>query len=425
MPKQSRELSALEVGRLRRDGFNPVGAVPGLGLQITGVARSWILRFSFDGRRPEMGLGGFPEVSLADARNAAREARAKVRAGVNPIEALKPEKRAAAAKLAASKTFSFCAAAFIKAKSPEWANSKHAAQWTSTLRTYAEPVIGALPVQDVSTAHVLEILEPIWLTKTETATRLRSRIENVLDWAIVAKHRDGPNPARWKGHMAVLLAKPTKVAKVEHHAALPHAQLPAFMEHLRAAEGQGARALEFAILTAARSGEVRGATWSEIDFDAGAWNVPAERMKSQKPHRVPLSRHALGLIRGAGATADPAALIFPGAGGGQLSDMTLSSVLRRMDLDAVPHGFRATFKTWASECTAFPRDVVEVALAHVIEGKVEGAYMRGDLFIKRAKLMQAWSEFCTRAPSATVVTSIRKASPARQGSAGSQAHETI
>lgn len=413
MPRKARELSALEVGRLRRDGFKAVGGVPGLGLHIAGDARSWILRFSFDGRRPEMGLGGFPEVSLASARNAAREARAKVHAGVNPIGAAHAERRATAAKLAASKTFAFCAQAFIKAKSPAWANSKHAAQWTSTLKTYAEPVIGALPVQEVSTAHVLEILEPIWLTKTETATRVRSRIENVLDWAIVAEYREGPNPARWKGHMAMMLAEPTKVAKVEHHAALPYARLPAFMERLRAAEGQGARALEFAILTAARSGEVRGAAWSEIDFDACEWNVPAERMKSRRPHRVPLSRHALELVRGGRVTKDRAALVFPGAGGGPLSDMTLSSVLRRMDLDAVPHGFRATFKTWASECTAFPRDVVEVALAHVIEGKVEGAYMRGDLFIKRAKLMQAWSEFCTRPPSASVVTPIRKAGSAR------------
>jgi integrase len=407
MPRQSSPLSAIEVGRLRRTGFNTVGGVPGLGLQIKGVGRSWILRFSFDGRRPEMGLGGFPEVSLADARKAAREARAKARAGINPIGAVKAERRAAAVKLAESKTFSFCAAAFIKAKSPAWGNSKHTAQWTSTLKTYAEPVIGALAVQEVSTAHVLEILEPIWLTKTETATRLRSRIENVLDWAIVAGHRDGPNPARWKGHMAMMLAEPAKVTKVEHHAALPYDQLPEFMERLRAAEGQGARALEFAILTAARSGEVRGATWAEVDFGAAAWNVPAERMKSRRPHRVPLSRPALELIRG-GATKDPAELIFPGASGGPLSDMTLSSVLRRMGLDAVPHGFRATFKTWASECTAFQRDVVEAALAHVFEGKVEGAYMRGDLFIKRAELMRAWSELCTRPPPASVVTPIRK-----------------
>lgn len=408
MPKKAAELSPLEVGRLSREGFNPVGGIPGLGLQIAGDARSWVLRFSFEGRRPEMGLGGFPEIPLADARQKARDARELIRQGVNPIDAAKAEKSTRAAARAASKTFSQCAAAFIRAKSPEWANSKHAAQWASTLATYAEPIIGELLVQDIDTPHILAILEPIWLEKTETATRVRSRLENILDWAIARKYRAGPNPALWKGHLSHMLARPAKVQTVEHHAALPYSQLPAFMERLRAAEGQGARALEFVILTAARSGEVRGAAWSEID--GSLWNVPAERMKMKRPHRVPLSKPALQLLKGQDKDGE---LIFPNTKGGPLSDMTLTAVLRRMNMEEVPHGFRATFKTWASEQTNFPREVIEMALAHTIENKVEEAYQRGDLFEKRAKLMQAWGDYCTRAPSANV-TPIRKDRAARQ-----------
>jgi hypothetical protein len=266
MPKKVKELSALEVGRLKGDGFHLIGGVPGLGLQIAGGAKSWILRFALNGRRPELGLGGFPGVTLAEARQRARDARSQLRQGINPIDAARADRSAAAAKRAASKTFSQCAAAFIAAKSPQWANAKHAAQWTATLRTYAEPIIGSLVVGDIDTPQILDILQPIWLDKTETATRVRGRIENVLDWAIARGYRAGPNPARWKSHLAVMLAAPGKVAKVEHHASVPFARLPAFMAQLRSAEGQGARALEFAILCAARSGEVRGATWSGIDL---------------------------------------------------------------------------------------------------------------------------------------------------------------
>ena len=419
MPKKATELTALEVGRLRRAGFNPVGGVPGLGLRIgcakedKGLsephasdkkprlpipsARSWILRFSFEGRRPEMGLGGFPEIGLANARIAARDARAQVRAGINPIDAAKGARSAEIAKRAASRTFADCAAEYIQMKSPEWANVKHAGQWTATLATYAAPVIGGLLVQDIDTPHIMKILQPIWEAKTETATRLRGRLEKVLDWATVGGYRQGPNPARWKAHLEVLLQTPGKIAKVEHHAALPYVQLAGFMAQLRAAEGQGARALELAILTVARSGEVRGATWGEMDLEAKAWNVPPERMKMRREHRVPLSNSALCLLR-AMPRGETDELVFPSSKGTPLSDMTLTAITRRMGVNAVPHGFRATFKTWATELTSFPREVIEMALAHVNENKTEDANQRGELFDKRANLMQAWADFCGPTP---------------------------
>ena len=409
MPRQAKPLSALVVSRLSRDGFHTVGEVPGLGLHISAGARSWLLRFSFAGRRPQMGLGSFPEVSLALARQKARDARELVREGVNPIEAKQSAKRAAAAKSAASKTFGECATQYIDAKSPEWSNIKHAGQWRSTIETFAMPVIGNLSVQEVDAPHVMSILEPIWKTKTETAVRLRGRLESILDWATVRGYRAGPNPARWKGPLSVMLPAPGKVANAEHHAALPYAEMPGFMARLRAVDGESAKALQFAILTAARSGEVRGARWQEVDFDAQAWTVPAKRMKAKKPHRVPLSGAAIRLLRARprGKLDD---LIFPSARNGRpLSDMAMTATVRRMQVDAVPHGLaRATFKTWATECTSFPREVIEMALAHTIENKTEEAYWRGDLFDKRVRAMRAWAEFLTQPPRAASVTSIRK-----------------
>jgi integrase len=382
---------------LHRDGFHPVGEVPGLGLHIAGEGRSWLLRFSFAGRRPEMGLGSFPEVPLALARQKARDAREFVRQGINPIDAKQAAKRSAAAARVASKTFAECAARYIDAKSPEWANVKHLGQWRTTIQTFANPIIGTLFVQEVDTPHVMAILEPIWKTKTETAVRLRGRLESILDWATVRGYRDGPNPARWKGHLSVMLPSPSKVANAEHHAALPYTEMPGFMARLRAVEGESAQALQFAILTAARSGEVRGATWQEVDFGAKAWTVPAERMKAKKPHRVPLSEPALRLLR-ARPIGKPGELIFPSSRNGrQLSDMAMTATVRRMQVDAVPHGLaRATFKTWATECSSFPREVVEMALAHTLENKTEEAYWRGDLFEKRVRAMRAWAEFLTQ-----------------------------
>jgi hypothetical protein len=280
MPKKARELGPLEVGRLKDAGLHAVGGVAGLHLQVSpSGARSWVLRTVVGGRRRDMGLGGYPDVTLAQAREAARGAREKIRQGVDPIEEGKALRSALKAKEAASKTFEWCAAEYIKAKAPGWRNAKHAQQWTNTLTEYAYPVIGSLMVRDIGLPHILAVLEPIWESKNETASRVRSRMELVLHWATTRGYREGLNPARWRGHLDTQLAKPSKVKKVEHHAAIPVDEIGAFMQVLRSMEGMGARALEFAILTAARSGEVRGATWSEIDLDAGVWSIPKTRMK--------------------------------------------------------------------------------------------------------------------------------------------------
>lgn len=409
MPKKANELGPLQVSRLKDRGLHPVGGVAGLRLQVSpSGARSWILRATAGGKRIEKGLGGYPDVTLARAREKARQARDQIEAGVNPIETAKLAKSALRAAVAAAWTFDECSAEYIKAKAPEWSNAKHAAQWTATLKTYASPAMGHLLARDIGLPHVLDVLRPIWTTKTETATRVRARLEAVLDWAATNGYREGLNPARWKGHLDNLLPKASKVAKEEHHAALPVGSVGAFMAELRKLEGMGARALEFAILTAARSGEVRGAKWAEIDKDTAVWTIPAERMKMRKEHRVPLSDQALELL-GTLPRVKDVDLVFPAPRGGQLSDMTLSAVLRRMKVPAVPHGFRSTFRDWCSENTNYPRDVAEMALAHAIGDKVEAAYRRGDLFNKRTKMMQAWADFCGQMPkAATNVTPIRK-----------------
>jgi integrase len=272
-----------------------------------------------------------------------------------------------------------------------WKNKKHGAQWTSTLETYAAPIVGRLLVRDVTTAHVIRVLEPIWLTKTETATRVRSRMELVLDFAAARGQREGLNPARWRGNLDAALPKPSKVAKVQHHAALDIRQMGAFMARLNTQPGNGARALEFAVLTAARSGEVRGAKWMEIDLPNALWTIPAERMKSGREHRVPLSQPAVRLLRGL-PKGEKDDLVFPGVDG-QLSDMTLTAVLRRMKVDATVHGFRSTFRDWISEYTAHGTEVAEMALSHAVGDKVEAAYRRGDLFEKRVVLMSEWGAF--------------------------------
>lgn len=407
MPKKAKELSALEVARLKAPGLHAVGGVAGLHMQVTDRgARTWVLRVTIGDRRRDMGLGGFPDVTLATARDKARTAREKIELGLDPIAERQLAKSAMLASAAAAKTFAECATGFIDAKSAEWRNTKHRQQWVNTLETYAGPVIGKLQVRDVTLAHILKILEPIWKIKTETADRLRGRIENVLDWATVRGFREGDNPARWRGHLDKLLASPGRVQKVEHHAAVAVADMGAFMVRLRAAKGMGARALEFAILTAARSGEVRGASWSEIDLEAGTWTVPGERMKAGKTHRVPLSPAALALLESL-PRFEGTDVAFPSTRGKPLSDMTLSAALRRMGLDAVPHGFRSTFKDWASERTTYPPEMSEMALAHTISDKVEAAYRRGDLFEKRRQMMTDWADFCGTVTKDSTVTPIR------------------
>lgn len=330
MPKIAKELSALEVGRLTVSGFHAVGGVPGLHLQVSAQgARSWILRVKIGAHRRDMGLGAYPGVTLAQARDKARQARASVEQGHDPILERERAKSRLLAEQGAAVTFAEAAAAYIKAKAPEWKGSKSKAQWESSLATYAFPLLGAMHVRDISQAHVVRVLEPIWTTKTETASRLRGRIENVLDWAKVHGYREGDNPARWRGHLDKLLAAPSKVSKVEHHPAIAVDDAPAFYQQLKLRDGLGARALQFAMLTAARSGEVRGATWSEIDLDKAVWIVPAGRMKAGREHRVPLSAEAATLLRQL-PRLEGTDLVFPAPRGQQLSDMSLSAVMRRM-----------------------------------------------------------------------------------------------
>jgi integrase len=402
MPRKAKELSPLEVSRLREPGHHAVGGVAGLYLYVNnGGARSWVMRAVMGTKRRHMGLGGFPDVPVALAREKARKARFDLESGVDPIVARSAAKSALAAQQAAEKTFKQAAEAFIKANGDTWKNAKHRAQWTSTLETYAYPHLGKLLVQDVGLEHVLKVLEPMWKSKNETASRLRGRIEKVLDWATVRKLRKGENPARWKGHLEMLLAAPSKVQNVEHHRALPVDQTPKFFLALKSREGMAARALAFAILCAARSGEVRGATWEELDVSKEIWTIPGNRMKAGQEHRVPLSKSAMRILL---TTPEQLrkGLVFPAPRGGQLSDMTLTAVMRRMKVDAVPHGFRSTFRDWVGELTHFPRELAEQALAHALESKVEAAYRRGDALEKRRELMEQWAQYCETVSDKTV-----------------------
>lgn len=399
MPKKAKELGALQVGRLSKPGLHAVGGVTGLHLQITATgARSWVLRATMGAKRRDMGLGAFPDVTLAGARDKAREARNHIDRGVDPVLERQKAQSALRAAQAVEMTFERACEEFIKARADEWRNAKHAAQWASTLDTYAAPVMGKLLVCDVEQSHVLRVLEPIWKEKTETAVRVRGRIEQVLDWAAVRGLRQGENPAAWRGRLDKLLPNPEKIAKVVHHKAIPLDDMHEFMVSLRVRDGIAARALEFLILTAARSGEVRGATWSEIDLDSAVWVIPGGRMKAGKPHRVPLSETALTLLKSLPRSNEPELtdLVFPSPAGRALSDMSISAVMRRMEAPGVPHGFRSTFRDWAAERTSFPRELAEMALAHSISNKVEAAYRRGDLLAKRTQLMNAWADFCDK-----------------------------
>jgi integrase len=393
VPRKAKELSPLEVRRLTRPGRWSVGGADGLALQVTeSGSRSWVLRITTGGRQREMGLGGFPTVTLADARDKARKHRALVKEGIDPIAARHSAASAASAESQAQKTFSEVAAQYIAQHESSWKNAKHQAQWAATLRTYAEPSIGRLLVRDIRATHVIGVLEPIWTTKTETATRVRSRMELVLDFAAARGFREGPNPARWKGNLDAALPNASKVAPVRHHAAVEVKEAAPFMKRLRLQEGFGARALEFAVLTAARSGEVRGATWSEIDLPRALWTIPATRMKSGREHRVPLSKPAIKVLRSMPGERKPEEHVFPGMRG-QLSDMSLTAVLRRMAVSATAHGFRSTFRDWVSEYTEHSGEVAEMALSHAIGDKVEAAYRRGDLLEKRVALMADWASF--------------------------------
>lgn len=417
MPKVAKELSALDVKRLQHPGKGlnatfPVGGVSGLALQITpNGGRSWLLRVLIGGRRREIGLGGFPDVTLAGARERAREAKEKIRNGIDPVE----ERRAARAALVTARarglTFADATDRYLAAKLDAFKNAKHRQQWRNTLDTYAMPHVGKMMVQDIAVQDVLRILEPIWQTKTETASRLRGRVESVLSWATVAGHRKGDNPARWAGNLKELLPAPSKIAKEGNHPAIQIADAPRWFAALRERDGIGSRALEFAALTAARSQEVRGARWDEIDLDAAMWIVPAERMKMDREHRVPLTADAVALLKSLPRFADNP-LVFPAPRGGEMSDMTLSATMKRLHAadvakggkgfvdrvnkrPAVPHGLRSTFRDWVAEETHFPGDMAEVALAHKVGNAVEASYRRGDMVEKRRAMMAAWAGHLT------------------------------
>jgi integrase len=363
-----------------------------------------------------MGLGPTHTVSLAEARQKALEARKLRIDGINPLKAKKQSQIAAALADAKMMTFDQCAEAYIKAHQASWTNAKHRAQWTNTLNTYASPVIGKLPVAEIDTGLVVKCLTPIWESKTETATRVRGRIESVLGWAATSGYRTGENPARWKGHLENLLATISKNSREKHHPSLPWQHVGTFISALRLRKGVSARAVEFAILTACRSGEVRGAKWAEFDLKRKVWTIPAERMKAKREHEVPLSDAALAILDSMPSDTD---IVFAGTKGQPLSDMSLTAVIRRMNDNDAPawvdaegkgvtvHGFRSSFRMWAAEATNYPRDVAEHALAHQLPDAVERAYQRGSQFTKRTALMADWSVYCGTVPTAAVVKSIR------------------
>jgi integrase len=383
--------SALQANRQKKPGTYSAG--DGLYLQVTSPEiRSWIFRYQLNGRRREMGLGSYPLIGLADARERTRAARQDVKEGRDPIEARKEAQAAATLAAARAMTFRACAEQYIEAHKAGWRSPIHAAQWPSTLEAYVYPVFGQIPVPDVDLALVMKVLQPIWTKKPETASRVRGRIEAILDWARARGYRTGDNPARWRGLLDQLLPPRAKVRKVKHHAALPFEELGAFIAELRKLDGIAPRALEFLILTAARTSEVTGATPDEIKD--GVWTVPADRIKAGREHRVPLSPRAVEILEQVAPLSGK--YLFPGGRKGQpLSENGLLAVLDRMGRsDITVHGFRSTFKDWASECTAYPNEVSEMALAHAIPSGVERAYRRGDLFAKRAKMMADWARFC-------------------------------
>ena len=376
-------------------------------------ARSWVYRFMLAGKSRDVGLGaaGLGGMSLADARDEAAALRLKVKAGNDPLVererlAAQALAKAQAAKVAET-TFRDVATTYIAANEESWRNPKHRQQWGNTLASYVYPVIGDLPVADVETAHVLKILEPIWRGKAETASRVRGRIETILDSAKARGYRQSENPARWPGHLAQILPARARLSR-GHHKAIAFEEIPAFIGTLRARAAVAALALEFTILTAARSGEVIGARWSEVDLAKATWTVPADRMKAAKEHRVPLSPRAVAILESLQPLGSE--WLFPGAKGNKLSGMAMAMAMRRMKVDATVHGFRSGFRDWAAECTGYAHEVAEMALAHTIENKVERAYRRGDLFDKRRRLMDDWATYCATPKAADgKVTPIRAA----------------
>ena len=424
MPRKAKEMSAMAVRKAAHPGGSThhtvaVGGVAGLLLQITpNNSKSWTLRATIGGRRHEIGLGPYPEISLQAARDRAREIRADVRAGIDPLQARREARAAMETARRRSLTFADAVDRFLEAKDDGSGNAKHRRQWRSTLTTYAVPVIGNMPVDAITTQDVLRVLEPIWRARNATASRLRGRIESVLSWATVAGHRTGDNPARWGGNLKEMLPPPTKTAAA-HQPALKLDDAGRWFDDLRARDGVAFRALEFTALTAARSGEVRGAVWSEIDLDGGMWIVPAARMKMNREHRVPLTDAAVALLRDLPRFSGTD-LVFPAPRGGMMTDRPLSAAMRALhdaDVDrggvgyvdrvdgrpAVPHGLRSTFRDWVAERTNYEGQLAEIALAHHVGGAVELSYRRGDQLEKRRRMMSDWSGFLTGETGGSVV----------------------
>lgn len=397
MPRKlSNALTVLEV-KNNKAGRYADGAGLHLLVKKSG-ARSWVYRFMLNGKSHDVGLGtaaGQDAIPLADARNLATVLRLKVKAGIDPLEERRLEAAAAVAAAEAATvagiTFKTVAEGYISMNEGSWRNDKHRQQWRNTLASYVYPVIGELPVADICIDHVLEILEPIWTAKPETASRVRGRIETVLDAAKARKYREGENPARMRGNIAQLLPPRSSLSR-GHHKAMAYPEIPSFVPELRGKEAMAARALEFVILTATRTSEVLGATWAEVDLETATWTVPAVRMKAPKEHRIPLSPRAVELLVSLRHLGQE--FLFPADRGGRLSTMAMSMLLRRMKLDCTVHGFRSSFRDWAAEKTDFAHELCEMALAHTISNKSEAAYRRGDLFDKRRQLMAEWAAYC-------------------------------
>lgn len=404
MPRTLNRLSPLKVAKLKTRGLHADGG--GLYLRVSdGGTKGWIFRYRANGRLHDMGLGPIHTIGMPRARELARECRELLLQGIDPIT----HRRAALADRRASDTkattFRECADAYIASHESGWRNASHRSQWTNTLAQHVHPTLGDLSVTAIDTALVMKTIEPLWRTIPETASRVRGRIEAVLDWAKVRGHRAGENPARWRGHLDHLLPARSKVARVEHHPAMPYPEVGAFVAILRQNTSIGARAHEFAILTAGRAGEVLGATWDEIDVGNRVWTIPGKRMKAGREHRVPLSDAALAVLEQMRIIRQSDS-VFPGQRG-RMSHKALQLTLRRTGRDATVHGFRSTFRDWAAEQTAFPSELAEMALAHSVGTAVEAAYRRSDLFEKRRRLMSDWAAFCAKPSVAGEVVPIR------------------
>lgn len=420
MPKKAKELSALSVAKIKGNGRHAVGGVNGLHLRIVNDSRAWVLRvvvgqrFDENGKlqlhRRDIGLGSYPEVSLAEARAKAHEMKAQIRNGNDPIQQKQDQLQALRIQKLRNRTFRECAQIVIANKSRELKNQKHIAQWSTTLETYIYPTLGDISISTITKVDIAEVLRPIWIEKNETAKRIRGRIETIFDYAKAMEYFEGDNPAEWKGNLEPILGNLKQESRP--HPSLPYDQVSTFVQHLRQKDGISPKALEFAILTACRSGEIFGAIWQEIDLKNKVWTIPKERMKAEKEHRVPLSEPAIELLKSIQTDTRPQSYIFPAhRTGSKLSDMSLTALIKRMHEQKLKenglgyidpkqnriittHGFRSTFRDWSADMTDYPREVCEHVLAHKLPDEVEAAYLRGAYLEKRNGLMADWANLC-------------------------------